>query len=133
MRIINQYKKSAMENFITWFEIPAADFLRGVHFYESILNIKIHTADMFGNMMGFLPSDDKHVSGAIVCGDDYKPSADGTVLYLNGGNDLSVIFDKVEKAGGSILVPKTQINPETGFFAMFLDTEGNKMAIHSKH
>lgn len=122
-----------MKNLITWFEIPASDFQRGVTFYENILNIKIQITEMFGTKMGFFPSDDKHVSGAIVKGEDYNPGTNGILIYLNGGNDLQEILDKVENANGKIIVPKTQINPETGFFAMFIDTEGNKMAIHSKN
>ncbi len=63
---------------------------------------------MFGTQMGFLPSDDIHVSGAIVLGDGYKPSTDGITIYLNGGEDLTVILDKVEKNNGKVIVPKTQ-------------------------
>ncbi len=122
-----------MENFITWFEIPATNFNRAVSFYKKILDIEIQETEMFGSQMGFFPSDDKHVSGAIVHGDDYNPVNDGIIIYLNGGKDLQVILDKVQKVNGTIIVPKTQINPETGFFGMFIDSEGNKMAVHSRN
>jgi predicted enzyme related to lactoylglutathione lyase len=71
------------------------------------------------------------VSGAIVQGQDYQPSADGVLAYLNGGNDLQAVLDKVESNNGKVIVPKTQISPEMGYFGMFIDTEGNKMAVHS--
>ena len=64
-------------------------------------------------------------------GDDYKPTSDGAVLYLNAGNDLQPMLEKVSENGGQIIVQKTQISPEMGFFALFMDTEGNKLGLHS--
>lgn len=122
-----------MENLINWFEIPAADFERAVAFYSAILKLDIEPTEMFGSRMGFFPSDGKNVAGAIVEGKDYTPSTDGVLLYLNGGNDLQLILNEVENNNGKIIVPKTQISPEMGYFSIFIDTEGNKMAIHSTH
>jgi predicted enzyme related to lactoylglutathione lyase len=122
-----------MENLINWFEIPATDFIRSVSFYKQILQADIHETDMFGMKMGFMPADGANVSGAVVQGEGYTPSSDGALVYLNGGNDLQTILSRVEGAGGTIIVPKTQISPEMGYFAMFIDTEGNKMALHSKN
>lgn len=122
-----------MENLISWFEIPASDFSRAVGFYKNILTIEIQEADMFGTKMGFMPTDGSNVSGAIVAGEDYQPSMEGVTVYLNGGSDLQVVLDKVENNGGKIIVPKTQISAEMGYFAMFIDTEGNKLALHSKN
>lgn len=120
-----------MENLINWFEIPASDFSRAVTFYKAILGKEIEEAEMFGTKMGFFPTDGKNVSGAIVQGEDYKPATTGVLAYLNGGNDLQAVLSRVEASGGKILVPKTQISPEMGYFGMFMDTEGNKMAVHS--
>ena len=61
-----------------------------------------------------------------------KPSAtDGPLIYLNGNPDVQKVLDKVEHAGGKIMVPKTMISPEFGFMAVILDTEGNRIALHS--
>ena len=122
-----------MENFINWFEIPSNDFKRAVHFYKTIMGIDIQETEMFGSQMGFFPSDGKNVSGAIVQGIDHKPSVEGITLYLNGGDNLQIILDKVDKANGQVIRSKTQISAEMGYFAMFLDTEGNKLALHSIH
>jgi len=122
-----------MNNLINWFEIPATDFERAVTFYKTVLGTPIEETEMFGTKMGFFPSDGKNVSGAIVQGADYMPSAEGVLVYLNGGNDLQPVLEKVEAAGGKVIVPKTQISPEMGYFGMFIDTEGNKMAVHSMH
>lgn len=120
-----------MENLINWFEIPATDFNRAVSFYKAILGVEIQETEMFGTKMGFFPTDGKNVSGAIVKGADYKPSMDGVLAYLNGGKDLQTVLDKIENNNGKIIVPKTQISPEMGYFGMFIDTEGNKIAVHS--
>lgn len=120
-----------MENLINWFEIPATDFSRAVTFYKAILGLEINEIEMFGTKMGLFPSDGSNVSGAIVYGDDYKPSTDGVIAYLNGGNDLQILLSKVENNNGKVIVPKTQISPEMGYFGMFIDSEGNKMAVHS--
>lgn len=120
-----------MENTISWFEIPASDFSRAVAFYQSILGLDIKESEMFGTKMGFFPTDGTNVSGAIVQGEDYAPSMDGVLAYLNGGENLEKVLSKVEPNKGKVIVPKTQISPEMGYFGMFIDTEGNKMALHS--
>lgn len=122
-----------MQNLINWFEIPALDFGRAVTFYSKILNTEITETEMFGSKMGFLPSDGENISGAIVQGEGYVPSADGTMVYLNGGEDLQNMLNLVEAQGGQVVASKTQISPKMGYFAIFLDTEGNKVALHSIH
>jgi predicted enzyme related to lactoylglutathione lyase len=118
-----------MANAINWFEIPAVDFQRGKKFYETIFEQELHEQEMGTALMAFFPADG--VGGAIVKEENSKPSQEGTLIYLNGGDDLQKILDKIESAGGKIAVPKTQITPEIGFFAIFIDTEGNKIGIHS--
>lgn len=120
-----------MENVINFFDIPATDFSRAVSFYKAILGLEITETDMFGTKMGFFPHDGTNVSGAIVQGADYKPSTDGVVVYLNGGQDLQTILDKVVPNNGKVIVPKTHISPEVGYIGMFIDTEGNKIGLHS--
>ncbi|MFL9483420.1 VOC family protein [Chitinophagaceae bacterium LWZ2-11] len=119
-----------MKNLINWFEIPATDFNRAVSFYQTILGLEIKETEMFGTKMGFFPTDGTNVSGAIVKGEDYKPSTDGVVAYLNSGNDLQGVLDRVENKNGKVIVPKTQISPGVGYFGIFIDSEGNKMAVH---
>jgi len=81
--------------------------------------------------MGFLPgTDPKSVGGAVVAGEGYEPTTKGTMVYLNGGDDLEVPLGRIEKAGGKILMSKTSIG-ENGFIAHFTDTEGNKVSLHS--
>lgn len=116
---------------LSWFEIPATDFGRAKAFYEAVLGRPIEPMVMGPITMGFLSSDPGAVGGAIVSGDGATPSMQGTTVYLNGGDDLAPMLARVEKAGGSIAVPKTEIGNDFGFFALFIDTEGNKVGLHS--
>jgi uncharacterized protein len=121
-----------MKNLVSIVEIPTADFSRAVKFYKSILDINIQEIDMDGVQMGLLPSNGETVNVVLVKGNDYKPSINGTIVYLNTGDDLQVTLNKVEKNGGKVVVPKTKISSEMGFFAMFTDTEENKLGLHSQ-
>ena len=125
----------AFKNAISWFEIPAIDLDRAQKFYETIFDITLNPMDTPNIKMRMFPLDDMMtgVGGAKVdSGGFHKPSAaDGVLIYLNGNPDVQIILDKIEAAGGKILVPKTQISPEYGHMAVFLDTEGNRIALHS--
>ncbi len=120
-----------MQHFISWFEIPATNFKRAVSFYSAILGIDIEENDSYGMKMGLFPSDGENISGAIVEGEGCSPSKNGVLVYLNGGKDLQTLLDKVSAEKGTILVPKTQISPDMGYFGIFLDSEGNRIGVHS--
>jgi uncharacterized protein len=120
-----------MKNLVSIIEIPVKDLSRAVTFYQAILGINIEEAEMPGVKMGLFPGDGETVNVVLAKGTDYKPTTDGAVLYLNAGNDLQSTLDKVEPNGGKIIVPKTEISSEMGFFALFFDTEGNKLGLHS--
>lgn len=129
--VITTKKTNNMQNLVSIIEIPTSDLKRAINFYKSILTVNIEEAEMGGVKMGILSSAEGTVSVVLANGDDYKPTTSGNVIYLNGGDNLQTILDKVEPNGGKILVSKTEINPEMGFFALFTDTEGNKMGLHS--
>jgi predicted enzyme related to lactoylglutathione lyase len=122
-----------MKTLISIVEIPTTDFSRAVSFYQAILNVRIEEVEMDGVQMGLFPGDGETVNVTLIRGNDYKPSRDGTIVYLNAGDDLKIVLDKIESNGGKVVVPKTEISPEMGFFAMFIDTEGNKLGLHSVH
>lgn len=120
-----------MKSYIAMFEIPAAEISRAIDFYEVILGIQIEKMEIPGMQMGILPYEGQLVTGVIIQADGYKPSADGVTIYLDGGDDLQLILDKVEKNGGQILIPKTPHADESGYFAIFIDSEGNKIGLNS--
>lgn len=124
-----------MTNAINWFEIAVANYERAKKFYGTVLGAELtdmpKTEETANMEYGFFPFDMQNgVGGAIVEMEGLKPSADGSTVYLNGGDDLAIPLSRVEAAGGKIIMPKTAIG-ENGFIAQFLDTEGNKVAFHS--
>lgn len=124
-----------MNNAISWFEIPALDLERAQKFYETLFDVTLIPMDMPNIRMRMFPIKDMQngVGGAIVdSGGFHKPSVtDGPLIYLNGNPDVQKIMEKVEAAGGKVLVPKTEISPEHGYMAVFIDTEGNRIGLHS--
>lgn len=120
-----------MANAINWFEIPAANLERACTFYGNVLDIEVHKQEIMGLNMGFLHNGQDGVGGAVVQGEGYVPSESGALVYLNGGEDLSNPLAKVEGAGGTVVLPKTQISDEVGYMAIIKDSEGNKVALHS--
>mgnify|MGYP006175197743 CR=1 FL=1 len=96
-----------------------------------MLGRPIETMTMGPSTMGFLSMGPDAVGGAIVHGDGTAPSQSGTLVYLNGGDDLAAMLARVEPAGGQVAVPKTEIGNGFGFFAHFVDTEGNRVGLHS--
>lgn len=128
---LTNLKVKNMNSYISLFEIPATDISRAINFYQAILDIKIEKMDVQGMQMGIFPYEGQLVTGVIIKADGYKPSADGVTIYLNAGENLQVVLDRVEKNGGQILLPKTAHADEIGYFAIFLDSEGNRMALNS--
>lgn len=125
-------QKATMSNIVTWFEIPAYNHYRSVAFYNHIFSIEITTVELNGFAMGFFPSENG-LGGAIVTGNGCVPSETGPLIYLNGGADLNDVLSKVNEAGGRVVMGKTFLSESAGYFALFIDSEGNRLALHSKH
>lgn len=121
-----------MHNGISWFEIPVSDFDRAKKFYGAIYNYEMPEMDMGPVKMGILLHDrDKGgIGGAIVHGEAYVPSKTGAKVYLNAGNDLNIVLDRVEAAGGKVIVGKTAVGM-MGHIAIIEDSEGNNVSLHS--
>lgn len=120
-------------NMVGWFEIPVNDMDRAKAFYEAVFKIDIQVVDFGGLLMGWFP-DRGEVPGAqgtLIKQESYIPSQEGTLVYFISDNVQNEL-DRVETAGGSIYQPKTQISPEHGYMGVFLDTEGNRIALHSR-
>lgn len=123
------------KNAISWFEIPATDLERAQKFYETILDIQMIPLETPHIRMRMFPIEDPMtgIGGALALAKGiYNPTeTEGPLVYLNANPDVQGVLDKIEAAGGKIVVPKTQISPEYGHMAVFVDTEGNRVALHS--
>ncbi|KAF7599183.1 MAG: lactoylglutathione lyase [Candidatus Dactylopiibacterium carminicum] len=121
-------------NAVNWFEIPVADLERASVFYGRLYATELQRNNDFPGMpMAMLPYVEPGVGGCLVKMDEARPHADGVRVYLNGGDDLATILERVVPAGGKVIVPKTLIHAEIGYFAIFADTEGNLLGLHSMH
>ena len=123
------------KNVISWFEIPATDLSRAQKFYETIFDMRMIPLDTPNLQMRMFPVEDmmNGIGGALSKAEGFykSSSTDGPLVYLNANPDVQNVLDKIEPAGGKIVVPKTQISPEYGYMAVFIDTEGNRVALHS--
>ncbi len=119
---------------VGWFEIPVLDMDRAKSFYESVFKIEVQVQDFGGTLMGWFPWAEGKMgaTGSLILQSEYKPSNTEGVLIYFASVDVENELNRIEKAGGKILKPKTQISPEVGYMGLFLDTEGNRIALHSR-
>jgi predicted enzyme related to lactoylglutathione lyase len=123
-------------NVIGWVEIPVENMERAIRFYEAVFEFKISRNQMGPLDMGWFPWVDNAIGsgGSLVYHPEYyKPSQNGVLVYLTAfSGDTDNELSRVENAGGKILQPKTLISPDHGYMAIILDTEGNRIALHSR-
>lgn len=122
-------KHIALKDFVSWFEIPAYDIHRAATFYNAIYNMEMEIGYNGDYAMAFFPAV-KGVGGALVAGPGCVPHDTGTLIYLNTGDSLDDVLARVELAGGRVIMPKTMISESAGSFALFIDSEGNRLALH---
>jgi uncharacterized protein len=119
-----------MRDAVSWFELPVTDLDRARAFYATIVGTSLgEIAEADGRRFAMFPAEGG-VSGAIVQGEGYVPSTDGALVFLNAGDALQPVVDRVEEAGGRVLMPRMEMG-EWGVAAFIVDTEGNKVALHA--
>jgi uncharacterized protein len=118
---------------VGWFEIPVMNMERAIRFYQDVFMCELSRNKMGDMEMAWFPWDEngKGAGGSLVKHDDYMQSAEGTLIYFSC-EDVDVELGRVEEAGGEIIISKEEIDPEIGYMAIFTDTEGNKIALHSR-
>ena len=119
-----------MKNAIHWFEIPVTNLDRAVKFYSEVLEVNFKV-EVFGgmHMAVFLTETHEGIGGALIVDAKRNPSQHGTLPYLNATAKLSACLDRVQKAGGNVIMQRTDIG-DPGFIGQFEDTEGNIIGLH---
>ncbi|NQV49297.1 MAG: VOC family protein [Candidatus Marinimicrobia bacterium] len=116
-----------MKKLISWIEIPATNMERAIRFYNQVFGLDLEILDFCEEKMACFPAGE----GAISMSPGLKPSTDGVLVSLNTEDALDEKIARVEIAGGKISIPKTKIQAEDrGFFAVFIDSEGNKLGLY---
>lgn len=118
-----------LKDYVSWFEIPAFDLVRAATFYNTIYNMQMEVVDNGDFRMAYFPAN-HGIGGALIQGPGCYPSDAGVLIYLNAGDDMDSILGRIELAGGRIIMPKTLIGEQAGYFALFIDSEGNRLALH---
>jgi uncharacterized protein len=119
-----------MSHQIVWVDIPVLKLDRAIRFYSAVLGMQVEKVEYPGMSIGSFPHKDGEVAGCLYLSDKVKPSEDGPLVYLNAHGRLDEALEAVSATGGKILQPKESIGP-FGFRAVILDSEGNRIALHS--
>ena len=120
-----------MTNAINWFEIPAVDMDRAVRFYQEVLGAQLRRETFHGEDIAvFARGTDRGVVGALVRREGFVPATGGPLVYLDARGDLDGCVARAAKAGGRVVVPRTDIGP-MGQFAIIADSEGNAVGLHT--
>ena len=119
-----------MANQIVWVDIPVKVLERAIRFYSAVLGAPVKKEEFPGMVIGILPHQDGEVGGCLYKNEADEPSSKGPLLYLNANGRLDQAIAAVEANGGKVLVPKHAIGPY-GHRAIVLDSEGNRVALHS--
>jgi hypothetical protein len=130
-----------MKNVTVFFELPVLDFDRAVRFYQQTLGWQVQemaeaeTQDPDMTRWGlFGAADGTPLAGALFQSKTVTPAGkQGPYLYLDAQTSerLSQILAAVEAAGGEVMMANTFCGDEVGYMGMFLDTEGNRLALHA--
>ena len=120
-------------NQVGWFEIPANDLKRAIEFYQQVFGVQLQEQAMGPSQMAMFPmkAGETGAAGSLITGDEYHPSGQGILIYFTVA-DIDEVSRKAAAAGGRVLQEKTDIG-EYGHIALLLDTEGNRIGIHSRN
>ena len=119
---------------VGWFEIPVINMDRAIVFYNAVFKIKIQAQDFGGTLMGWFPFEEGKpgASGSLIQNQAYEPSDKKGILVYFSSEDVNNELNRVEDAGGKVIQAKTQISPDVGYMGIFIDSEGNRIALHSR-
>ena len=121
------------QNTFCWADVPVTNLDRAIRFYSAVLGSPVKKESAFGMEFGLLPHFESSVSGCLVDGKatENQPSQSGPVVYFSVEGRIDDAIAQVREHSGKILQEKHQIGPH-GFRAIIVDSEGNRVALHSQ-
>jgi predicted enzyme related to lactoylglutathione lyase len=124
-----------MLNQLVWFDVPCRDLDRAIAFYSAVLGCEIEKEggtrpNGTPYWLGVLPHEDKTVGGCLFVNEKASPSDHGILIYFNCRGRLHEATAAVEPRGGKVLEHVHPIG-SYGFRSVVLDSEGNRIALHS--
>ena len=118
-----------MNKLIAWVEIPVRNMEKAIAFYNEVFQLSLEALDFGHEKMALLPNDE----GALSLAKDFNPSSDGILPSFNVPDSMEATIERLENNGGKVILPKTKIEAEgRGYFATFIDCEGNKIGLYSQ-
>lgn len=124
-------KQEQRKNRVVWFEIPASDLARATKFYETILGTSLKAENFGAHELRVFAHDEDAASGCLMKGPGFEPGKGGVMAYLNADPSLDAVLARVERAGGKIALPRTDLPGDMGSFAHIIDSEGNRVGLHA--
>lgn len=125
-------REQQRRNLPVWFEIPVSDMPRAIHFYETLFQSSLIRESAGPMELAIFPRrDEGGTTGCLAQGEHLLPGDGGTVVYLNADPQLDRVLARVQAAGGEVLVPRTELPDDIGCFALFRDSEGNRVGLHA--
>ena len=120
-----------MPNAIVHFEIPADDVARAKAFYENVFGWKIKQFPMPAGGPEYWGVTTRKEGAVGINGGLMKRNMPGQPFanYVDV-KSIDEFLGKVQAAGGTLIMPKQEIGPGMGSFAVFRDTEGNMMGLY---
>ena len=119
---------NSLHNRAVWFDIPVADLDRAAKFYSAVMGIAVHKHSMEG--FNFCVLDHEQGNGGCLVEGKDSVTAKGILVYMNVEGRIKAAVAEVPKQGGKVLEATKSIGPH-GYRAVVLDSEGNRIALHS--
>ncbi len=138
------------KSIIKWIQIPSKNVKRAASFYENVFGASFFFEELNGISHAVFKENttgQKMINGAII--EVKEPLGVGVVLFFGATGNFENIIDLIKENGGKIivdktlitkkendktsLIPNTYIDDKPGYFAHFLDSEGNKMGLYGSN
>lgn len=133
---------------LVWLQIPAENLQRAADFYTKVFGFGFFFETLNNIPHAVFKPDAKGrkpVNGALIEVKEFT-RGNSCVLFFEATGRFEFFAESIEQCGGKILVkktlitkkidatsgyiPNTYIDDKPGYFAHFLDSEGNKMGLY---